>query len=143
MGAWFDIIMLLMLVIIVGAAVGLVRRTQQRRAAWESGLTAHARVIRAWTTTRTVNNVPQRVQWHEYDYTTVDGRAVRFKESGGPRHRAEGDLVPVYYAPHDPDKATAAEPQPGKDLASTVVWLGVLTAAAIVLMREWATLPRF
>ncbi|MGW0764041.1 hypothetical protein [Streptomyces sp. NPDC002676] len=64
---------------------------QQRRAAWESGLTAQARAIRAWTTTRTVNNVPQRVQWHEYDYTTVDGRAVRFKESGGPRHRAEGD----------------------------------------------------
>ncbi|WP_225831879.1 DUF3592 domain-containing protein [Streptomyces sp. NK08204] len=143
MGAWFDITMLLMLVIIVVAAVGLVRRTRQRRAAWESGLTAQARVVRAWATTQMVNNVARRVQWHEYDYTTADGRAVRFKESGGPRDRGEGDLALVYYAPNEPDRATAAAPQPGKDMASTVVWLVVLAAAAVIVLYEWATLPRF
>jgi hypothetical protein len=67
--------------LIIGFAVAgyaVVRRTLQRRAAWESGLTAPARVVRAWQTTQMVNNVPRRVQWHEYDYTTRDGRAVRF-----------------------------------------------------------------
>ncbi|MEU5537107.1 DUF3592 domain-containing protein [Streptomyces sp. NPDC020362] len=143
MGAFFNICMTAMLAIIVLTAVGLVRRTQQRRAAWASGLTAQARVVRAWTTTHMVNNVARRVQWHEYDYTTQDGRTVRFKESGGPRERATGDTTLVHYALHEPDKATASATEPGKDTAGTVVWLVVLGAATIFLLHEWATLPGF
>ncbi|MFJ9814436.1 DUF3592 domain-containing protein [Streptomyces sp. NPDC101151] len=143
MGAFFDICMLVMLGIFGWAAVALVRRTRQRRSAWESGLTAQARVVRAWATTQMVNNVARRVQWHEYDYYTQDGRLVRFRESGGPRDRAEGELTLVYYAPHEPDKATASEPQPGKDAAGTAVWLTILAAGAFFLIYEWATLPGF
>ncbi|MGW0997628.1 hypothetical protein [Streptomyces sp. NPDC002520] len=143
MGAFFNICMLFLLGVIVATAVGLVRRTRQRRAAWESGLTAQARVVRAWVTTQFVDNVARRVQWHEYDYTTQDGRAVRFKEAGGPRDRAEGELVLVYYSPHEPDRATAGEPQAGKDAASTAVWLVLLVAAGIFLIYEWASLSRF
>ncbi|MFF7752595.1 hypothetical protein ACFZCP_25890 [Streptomyces sp. NPDC007971] len=143
MGAFFDICMLVMLAIIVLSAVGLVRRTQQRRAAWASGLTAEARAVRAWVTTQMVDNVARRTQWHEYDYTTRDGRAARFRESGGPRERVTGDTVLVHYALHEPDKATASAPQPGRDTAGTAVWLVILASLAVFLLYEWATLPGF
>jgi hypothetical protein len=143
MDALFHISMLGLLGLAVWSAVALVRRTRQRRAAWESGLTAQARVVRAWSTTQLVNNVARRVQWHEYDFTTHDGRAVRFKESGGPRDRTEGHQVVVHYAPHEPDKATAAEPRPGKDMAIMVVWLVLLAAGVIYLVHEWIELSQY
>ncbi|MEU0002957.1 DUF3592 domain-containing protein [Streptomyces sp. NPDC006314] len=143
MDALFNLSMLGLLGFAIWSAVALVRRTRQRRAAWQSGLTAQARVVRAWCTTQLVNNVARRVQWHEYDFTTHDGRVVRFKESGGPHDRAEGQQVLVHYARHEPDKATASEPQPGKDMASTVVWLVLLAACAIFLVHEWIELSRY
>ena len=135
------IMFLLLIVFFVVTGVALVRRTRQRRAAWESGLTARARVVRAWTTAQTVNNVVRRVQWHEYVYTAQDGRGVTFKESGGPASRAVGDEALVYYAPDEPERATASEPQPGKDMAGTVFGLIVLGAGVIVMLYEMATLP--
>ncbi|MET7274393.1 MULTISPECIES: DUF3592 domain-containing protein [Streptomyces] len=140
MNALFHITMVVLLAAMVWSAVALVRRTRQRREAWESGLSAPARVVRTWATTQMVNNVARRVQWHEYDYTTRDGRAVRFQESGGPRDRAEGDTVPVYYSARDPERATAVEPQPGKDAAAMTFWLLVLAACAIFLVYEWVSL---
>ncbi len=139
--AVINIFVPLLIAFFVWAGYALVRRSRQRRAAWESGVTAQARVVRVWTTTRTVNNVPQRVQWHEYDYTTGDGLAVRFKESGGPRDRAVGDEVLVHYAPEEPQNATASEPQPGKDMAGTVFGLIMLGASVGVLLYLWATMP--
>ena len=141
MNALFHLTMVVLLVATVWSAVALVRRTRQRREAWESGLTAPARVVRAWATTQMVNNVARRVQWHEYDYTTGDGLAVRFKESGGPRDRAAGDEVLVYYVANDPEKATASEPQPGKDMAGTVFGLFLIGAAVIGILYAWATAP--
>ena len=130
--------------LIIGFAVAgyaVVRRTLQRRAAWESGLTAPARVVRAWQTTQMVNNVPRRVQWHEYDYTTRDGRAVRFKEGGGPHDREAGDEVLVHYTAEDPERATASAPQPGKDTASMVFALVILGAGIVVMIRLLVTTP--
>ncbi|MYW21120.1 hypothetical protein GT045_17270 [Streptomyces sp. SID486] len=143
MDALFDISMLGLLAGLSWAAFAIVRRTRQRRSAWESGLTAQARVVRAWVTTQVVNNAVRRVQWHEYDFTTLSGGAVRFKEAGGPRERAVGDSVRVHYAPHEPDRATAAEPQPGKDVAAAAVWLTVIAGCAIYLVHEWVELSRF
>ncbi|MEU6240631.1 hypothetical protein [Streptomyces sp. NPDC047024] len=140
---FFDLCMTLILVVMAVTAVSLVRRARQRRAAWASGLTAEARVVRAWVTTRMVNDVPQPVQWHEYDFTTGDGRAVRFKESGGPRDRAEDDMVVIHYAAHEPDKATAGEPRPGAEMVSTVVWLLLLAAVSGYVIHEWVALSRF
>ncbi|MFG2134198.1 DUF3592 domain-containing protein [Streptomyces sp. NPDC048751] len=141
MDAIFNIVMPLMIALLVWGGFALVRRTRERRAAWESGLTARARVVRAWATTQMVNNVARRVQWHEYDYTTGDGLAVRFKESGGPRDRAAGDEVLVYYVANDPEKATASAPQPGKDTAGTVFGLFFIGAAVIAILYAWATAP--
>ncbi|MGW0903234.1 hypothetical protein [Streptomyces sp. NPDC002853] len=117
------------------AAFAITRRTRQRRVAWESGLTAPARVVRAWVTVQMVNNVARRVQWHEYDFTTADGLAVRFKESGGPAGREPGVEALVYYAGDEPDQATASEPQPGKDTFATVLGLGVLGVGIVILIK--------
>lgn len=141
MDAYFNILMPLLIAVLVWGGFALVRRTKERRAAWESGLTAQARVVRAWATTQMVNNVARRVQWHEYDYTTGDGRAVRFKESEGPRDRAEGDEVLVYYTQDDPEKATASEPRPGKDMAGTVIGLVLIGACVIGILYAWTTMP--
>ncbi|WP_432133204.1 MULTISPECIES: hypothetical protein [unclassified Streptomyces] len=141
MEALFDLSVFAVIAICVGGAIAIVRRTRQRRAAWESGLTARARVVRAWVTTQMVNNVARRVQWHEYDYTTHAGAAVRFKESGGPNGRAVGEEVLVYYAPDAPDRATASEPQPGKDTAAMIFWLVILLGAAAYALHFWATMP--
>ncbi|MDQ0601492.1 hypothetical protein QF037_005837 [Streptomyces canus] len=141
MNPYFNIVMPLMIALLVWGGYALVRRTRERRTAWESGLTARARVVRAWATTQMVNNVARRVQWHEYDYTTGDGLAVRFKESGGPRDRAGGEEVLVYYTPADPEKATACEPQPGKDTAGMVFGLFFIGAAVIAILYAWTTVP--
>ncbi|MFK4069872.1 DUF3592 domain-containing protein [Streptomyces sp. NPDC029674] len=131
----FHILFPLLIVLACWAAYTIVRRTRERRTAWESGLTAQARVVRAWITTQMVNNVPRRIQWHEYDFTTADGLAVRFKESGGPSSREAGDETRVYYADAEPDKATASEPQPGKDMFGTVLALGILGVGVIILTK--------
>lgn len=142
MDAIFNIVMPLMIAVLVWGGFAIVRRSRERQAAWESGLTAPARVVRAWATTQMVNNVARRVQWHEYDYTTGDGRAVRFKESGGPRSREAGDEVLVYYVAHDPEKATASPPQPSKDTATTVFGLIFIGAAVIAILYAWTTAPK-
>lgn len=141
MDSYFDIVMPLLIALLVWGGYALVRRTRERRAAWESGLTAQARVVRAWATTQMVNNVARRVQWHEYDYTTEGGVAIRFKESGGPRDRESGEQVLVYYTQVDPEKATASEPQPGKDTAGMVFGLFFIGAAVIAILYAWTTMP--
>jgi hypothetical protein len=135
------IFFVLLIIGFVVAGYAVVRRTLQRRAAWESGLTAPGRVVRAWQTTQMVNNVARRVQWHEYDYTTQDGRAVRFKEGGGPRDRGAGDEVLVYYTADEPERATASAPQPGKDTASMVFGLVILGSGIAVMIHLLATTP--
>ncbi|MFE2265206.1 DUF3592 domain-containing protein [Streptomyces griseosporeus] len=140
MGGGFTVLVWVLVAFFVWGGVATVRRYQQRQAAWASGLTARARVVRAWVTVQTMNNTVRRIQWHEYDYTTHDGRAVRFKESGGPRDRGQGEEVLVYYAAHEPDKATASAPQPGKDLAGTVFVLIMLVVGAAILLSQWASL---
>ncbi|MBO1334267.1 hypothetical protein [Streptomyces sp. VRA16 Mangrove soil] len=128
----------LLIVLLVWAAYAIVRRTRERRAAWESGLTAQARVVAAYVRVQMVNNVARRIQWHEYDFT-VDGRAVRFKESGGPASRAVGDETLVHYAAADPEKATASPPQPGKDMFGTVFGVGVMVVGVIILANVTVT----
>ncbi|MFI6093095.1 DUF3592 domain-containing protein [Streptomyces sp. NPDC051218] len=131
----FHLLFPLIIVLMLWAAYAIVRRTRERRTAWESGLTASARVVRAWVTVQMVNNVARRIQWHEYDFTTADGLAVRFKESGGPTSREPGDETRVYYAGDEPDKATASEPQPGKDMFGMVFGLGVLGVGVIIITK--------
>ncbi|MFF4269109.1 hypothetical protein [Streptomyces sp. NPDC001536] len=43
--------------------------------------------------------------------------------------------------PHHPEKATASEPQPGKDTAGTVFGLLLIGAAVIAILYAWPTTP--
>ncbi|MFD2690413.1 DUF3592 domain-containing protein [Streptomyces phyllanthi] len=128
----FHILFPLLIVLCLYGGYEIIRRDRQRRAAW-SGLTAQARVTRAWVTTRIVNDVPQRIQNHQFDFTTADGRAVRFEEAGGSPDLGVGDEILVHYASDDPDAATAFEPGTGS--TRTVLALLVLGAGLIVLVK--------
>lgn len=85
MDAVFHILFPALILVLIWAGYAIVRRSNERQAAWRSGLTAQARVVRAYVTVQVVNNIARRIQWHEYDFTTADRRAIRFKESGGRR----------------------------------------------------------
>ncbi|MFI7504654.1 DUF3592 domain-containing protein [Streptomyces sp. NPDC049687] len=135
------LVFVLLIIGFAAAGYAIVRRTLQRRAAWESGLTAPARVVRAWQTTQIVNNTARLVYWHEYDYTTRDGRAVRFTEGGGPRDRGVGDEVRVHYTAEEPERATASVPQAGRDTASMVFGLVVLGGGIALMIHLLVTGP--
>ena len=78
----------------------VVYRWLQIRSAWNSGLTAEARCLRAYTTVHGGGNDTsvRTTLHHVYEFATPDGRAIRFAEEGGPGTRVEGDLVTVHYA---------------------------------------------
>ncbi|MFF4588794.1 DUF3592 domain-containing protein [Streptomyces sp. NPDC001388] len=129
-----DVLVLLTAVLCLVAGGSVVHHALRRRAAW-NGLTARGRVVRAWETTETVVSVARRVRWHEYEFTTHDGRVVRFTESGGPSSRAPGDEVPVHYAAAAPKRATTSAPRHGRNLAGAV--LGLACFAAVGLVVRW------
>ncbi|QNS06036.1 hypothetical protein [Streptomyces xanthii] len=133
-GFVFHVLFPLLIALAVWAGWALVRRVRERRAAWGSGLTAQARVVDAYQRVQMVNGVARRIQWHEYDFTDQAGRAVRFKETGGPASRVAGDSTLVHYAAGEPERATASEPSPGKDLVGLVFGLGVFGVGAVILL---------
>ncbi|TQK42587.1 hypothetical protein FBY35_4013 [Streptomyces sp. SLBN-118] len=135
MGFVFHVLFPLIIIMLIWAAYTLIRRTRERRAAWESGLSARARVVRAYVRVRMVNNVARRIQYHEYDFVTADGRPVRFEEAGGPPSRGEGDETVVYYTSEQPEKATASEPVPGKDMTRAVLGVGVIGVGVVILLN--------
>ncbi|MFD5632123.1 MULTISPECIES: DUF3592 domain-containing protein [unclassified Streptomyces] len=134
------------LIIAVAAlmAVRILRRSAELRRAWNSGLTARARCLRAYTTTSGGggDTSVSTTLHHVYEFRTVEGRAVRFDESNGPATVVEGDLVTVHYAASRPEKATALAPSPVKAAAGTVgvlVLLGVVAAICVGFMVTFHT----
>lgn len=74
---------------------------------------------------------------HVYEFTTRDGRVIRFDETDGPSTRVEGDIVTVHYLPERPERATAKVPAPAKLAASTgcaLLFIAVFIALAIFLI---------
>jgi hypothetical protein len=108
-------------------AVTLTRRSMQVRRAWASGLTAEARCLRAFTSTRRDSDGHRgTTQHHVYEFTAGDGRPVRFEEANGPATTVQGDVVTVYYTADRPDRATAHAPAPVRAAAGMVFLLGFL-----------------
>ncbi|AEY89601.1 DUF3592 domain-containing protein [Streptomyces olivaceoviridis] len=112
------------------AAYLLVRRARRLRRTWTHGLTAEARCLRMFTTTSGGGgdtSVHTTVH-HVYEFTTREGRTVRFEEEDGPATVLEGDFVTVRYLPELPQRATALPPAPGRLAVGTgfgLVLLGV------------------
>ncbi|MCS0606232.1 DUF3592 domain-containing protein [Streptomyces sp. LP11] len=121
------------------AAVRLVRRARRISRTWSRGLTTQARCLRTYTTTRGGggDTSVRTTLHHVYEFTTLDGRTVRFEEGNGPATVLEGDLVTARYLPEQPERATALPPSPGRLAASTgaaLVFLGVVVVFCAVFI---------
>ncbi|WP_171112969.1 MULTISPECIES: DUF3592 domain-containing protein [unclassified Streptomyces] len=138
MEALFNVVPLLLIAVAVCGAVVVLRRSRQVSRAWSSGITAEARCVRSYTTTNGGGDSMVRTTLHHvYEFTTRDGRVIRFDEEGGPSTTVEGDIVTVHYLPDRPERATARVPAPGKLAASmgcALVFLAAFIAFAVFLM---------
>nr|WSY54645.1 DUF3592 domain-containing protein [Streptomyces sp. NBC_00886] len=138
MEALFYVVPLLMIAVVLFAAVSVLRRSRQVSSAWSSGLTAEARCLRTYTTTSGGGDTMVSTSLHHvYEFTTREGRTVRFEERNGPGTTLEGDIVTVHYAADHPERATAHAPSRGKLAAGTgclLVFFGVFIAFCIVFM---------
>lgn len=110
----FYIVPTLMIAVVSCAVVAVIRRSVRVSRAWNSGLTAEARCLRTYTTTSGGGDSSVRTTLHHvYEFTTRDGRGVRFEEPGGPGTTLEGDIVTVHYPADRPEQATARPPARG------------------------------
>ncbi|MFF1451663.1 DUF3592 domain-containing protein [Streptomyces sp. NPDC058274] len=131
MDAFFYVVPSLMIAMVLLAAARVVRRSLRLRSAWNSGLTAEARCLRTYTTTRGGGDSAVRTTLHHvYEFTTREGRPVRMEEAGGPSTVIEGDIVTVHYTAEHPELATAHAPARGKMAAGTV---GLLVFFAVFI----------
>ncbi|MFF9769808.1 DUF3592 domain-containing protein [Streptomyces sp. NPDC053086] len=121
------------------AAYLLVHRARRINRTWTHGLTAEARCLRMYTTTSGGggDTSVHTTLHHVYEFTTRDGRTVRFEEEDGPATVLEGDFVTVRYLAEFPQQATAKPPAPGRLAAGTgcgLVFLGVAGAFCVGFM---------
>ncbi|MFE0178636.1 DUF3592 domain-containing protein [Streptomyces sp. NPDC059002] len=129
--------------IIAGAvilmAAKVIKRSIEVNSAWNSGLTAEARCLRTYTTTSSHgerHHVTTTLH-HVYEFTTREGRPVRFEEANGPATTVEGDIVTVHYTAPRPEAATAHAPRRAAMAASTVgllCFFGVMLAFCVFFM---------
>ncbi|SED65504.1 Protein of unknown function [Streptomyces sp. 3213] len=138
MEALFYLAPLLIIALVVFGATAVIRRARQVGSAWNSGLTAEARCLRTYTTSSGGGDTMVSTTLHHvYEFTTREGRTVRFEEENGPGTTLEGDIVTVHYAPEHPERATAHAPARGQLAAVTgcsLVFFGVIIAFCIVFM---------
>lgn len=135
----FNLVPLFVLAGTVFVAVSVTRRSRQVGRAWRSGLTAEARCLRSYTRTSggTGDTSARTTLYHVYEFTTRDGRSVRFEEGNGPGTIVEGDIITVFYRPDRPDHATAKAPAWGKLTVSTgcaLVLCGAVVAFCVFFM---------
>ncbi|MEH0578484.1 MULTISPECIES: DUF3592 domain-containing protein [Streptomyces] len=128
-------------VMIAGLLLGvfrLARRARRVARAWSGGLTAEARCLRSYTTTSGGGDTTVSTTLHHvYEFTTRDGRTIRFEEANGPGTTLEGDIVTVHYAAGHPDEATAKAPAPGRLFAESgclLLFLGTAIAFCVFFM---------
>jgi hypothetical protein len=119
---------LLMMVKIVG-------RLRWIRRALAGGSRAEGRCVAAFTrTSGTTDGAPRTRRHFVFEFTTVEGRQVRFEDGSMPATTIEGDYVTVAYVPERPEKATVVRDgarAPYAEAAFTLVMLGVFFAMAV------------
>ncbi|MFJ8104342.1 DUF3592 domain-containing protein [Streptomyces sp. NPDC096132] len=140
MDIFFFIVPSIMIAGLLLAMYGVINRSRRATRAWDSGLTAEARCLRTYTTTRTTSGEHHRVVTtlhHVYEFTTREGRTVRFEEEDGPGTTLEGDIVTVFYPADRPEQATARPPAHGRLFAESgclLVFLGLMIAFCVGFM---------
>ncbi|GAA3142513.1 DUF3592 domain-containing protein [Streptomyces echinatus] len=121
------------------AAYRMVQRARRISRTWDHGLTAEARCLRTYATTSGGggNTSVHTTLHHVYEYTTREGRTIRFEEEGGAGTVLEGDFVTVRYLPEQPYLATALPRSRGRLVAESgclLAFLGVITVFCLVFM---------
>ncbi|MEU1512289.1 DUF3592 domain-containing protein [Streptomyces sp. NPDC005811] len=140
MDIFFLIVPSIMIMGVLFAMYAVISRSRRVARAWGSGLTAEARCLRTYTTTRTHSGEHRRVTTvlhHVYEFTTREGRTVRFEEENGPGTVLEGDIVTVFHPADRPERATARPPAHGQLFAQSgclLVFLGLVLAACVAFM---------
>lgn len=131
MELFFYAVPAIMITLFGGAAFLLIRRARRISRTWRHGLTAEARCLRSYATTRGGggDRSVHTTLHHVYEFTTREGRTVRFDEEDGPSTIVEGDFVTVRYLPECPERATARPPARGRLAAGTVFGLAFLGVA--------------
>ncbi|WP_326582537.1 DUF3592 domain-containing protein [Streptomyces sp. NBC_00487] len=152
MDAFFYIIPVVMMTFIAFMAYRVLSRWLHIRSAWNSGLTAEGRCLKAFTTVSKGMGDHGSVRTtihHVYEFTTHDGRAIRFEEEDGPMTTVEGDFVTVHYTDGPNVVATAHEPGRVKQAAAgfgLLAFLGVVFAFCVFFMvtyHNFSTDPSF
>ncbi|MET9909278.1 DUF3592 domain-containing protein [Streptomyces sp. NPDC006476] len=138
MEAFFYLVPGLMIAFALTALVALLRRARHISSAWNSGLTAEARCLNTYTTTSGGGETSVSTTLHHvYEFTTREGRPVRFEESNGPSTTVTGDVVMVRYAAERPERATAKPPAPGRLVAEQgclLAFFGVFIGFCVMFM---------
>ncbi|MFE1285442.1 DUF3592 domain-containing protein [Streptomyces sp. NPDC058751] len=139
MSVLFYAVPVMIIAVVLLMATRAVRRSLELRSAWSSGLTAEARCLRSYTTVSGGGHDTSvtTTLHHVYEFTTRDGRPVRFEESSGRPTVVEGDIVTVHYDDRNPEKATAHAPSQARAATGTVVMLvfcGLIIAFCVFLM---------
>ncbi|MFE6623190.1 hypothetical protein [Streptomyces sp. NPDC057740] len=143
MDVFFYVIPCLIMAVALFMAYRVVYRSLQMRSAWNSGLTAQGRCLRAYTTVSGGgrDTAVSTTLHHVYEFTARDGRLVRFEEEGGPGTTVEGDLVTVYYAEGARVVATAHAPGRARQAAGALgmlVFLGVVVVFCFGFMVTYS-----
>ncbi|MDX2526708.1 DUF3592 domain-containing protein [Streptomyces europaeiscabiei] len=127
MDVFFYLIPVVMMTFIGFMAYRVLIRWLRIRSAWNSGLTAEARCLKAFTTVSEGMGEHSRVRTtihHVYEFRTHDGQAIRFEEEDGPMTTVEGDFVTVYYT--DGPHVVATAHAPGQRVKQAAAGLGLL-----------------
>ena len=138
MEAFFYLVPGLMIAFALIALISVLRRAWHLSSAWNGGLTAEARCLNTYTTTRGGGDTSARTTLHHvYEFVTREGRPVRFEEGGGPRTIVTGDIVTVHYLAEHPERATAKPPTPGRLIAEQgclLAFFGVFIGFCVMFM---------
>ena len=137
MDAFFYVIPVQIMAVVLLAAYVMVRRWLRMRSAWRSGLTAEGRCLRVYATAHGGGDTRVRTSLrHVYEFRARDGRVVRFEEEGGPGTILEGDIVTVHYADGPDVVATARPGRGGQGCAACAVLalVGVVVLVCAVFM---------
>ncbi|WP_406157860.1 hypothetical protein OG806_19175 [Streptomyces sp. NBC_00882] len=137
MDAFFYVIPVQIMAVVLLAAYVVVRRWLRIRSAWQSGLTAEGRCLRVYAMAHGGGDTGVRTSLrHVYEFRARDGRVVRFEEEGGPGTILEGDIVTVHYADGPDVVATARPGRGGHGCAACAVlaMAGVVVLVCAVVM---------
>jgi hypothetical protein len=142
MEVFFYIVPSIMIAMVLVGVAAVVRKALRINQAWK-GPTAEGRCLRMFTTTSggSGDSSVTTTLHHVYEFTTPDGRAVRFEEKNGPATVLEGDITTVWYVPDRPERATAQAPARGRLMAGTgcaLMFLGAFAAALVAFMVQFS-----